>query len=279
MFVSKNLVFVELHKTGGTHIGLCLQKLIGGDQIGKHNRVPAELRNRFILGSVRNPWDWYVSLWAYGCAGEGSVRRQTTRGIDLDYLWRQLNKEMGQQYLDPMSMMRQLWHDARRPYDLWRATYTHPKDVVAFRAWVRLVMNPGQRFDIGEGFGFSPVSSNFGLMTYRYLKFFTSLDAELYTNKSLANLAGVRNAYQKKTLVSFVIRNEKLEQDLLLGLQLAGYHVSSSDRDAIIQSRDARTNSSNHLPSKEYYDPETSELVATKEVFVIEQHHYRPPWL
>ncbi len=40
MFVSDKLVFTELHKTGGTHIYSWLSRLIGGEQRGKHNRVP-----------------------------------------------------------------------------------------------------------------------------------------------------------------------------------------------------------------------------------------------
>ena len=66
MFVAQGLIYLELQKTGGTHIRRLLERYTGGKPVGKHNRLPAGSDADFIIGSIRNPWDWYVSLWAYG---------------------------------------------------------------------------------------------------------------------------------------------------------------------------------------------------------------------
>ena len=71
MFVSEKIVFLELHKTGGSHIGHLLSSLLEGEQVGKHNTLKDLYRNRTILGSIRNPWDWYVSLWPMGVVAVG----------------------------------------------------------------------------------------------------------------------------------------------------------------------------------------------------------------
>jgi len=55
MFVSEKIVFLELHKTGGSHIGHLLSSLLEGEQVGKHNTLKGLYRNRTILGSIRNP--------------------------------------------------------------------------------------------------------------------------------------------------------------------------------------------------------------------------------
>ncbi len=108
MFISDKLVFVELHKTGGTHILNLLEKISNGQRISKHNRVHKQYHDRYIIGSVRHPWDWYVSHWAYGCSGHGSVHSQLTRGLDLLYNYRQLAKKMGNNHLTAELWYRQI---------------------------------------------------------------------------------------------------------------------------------------------------------------------------
>ena len=73
MFVSDQIVFIELQKTGSTHVRHLLTGLLGGSLKGKHNAPTPEIlaRGTPILGSVRNPWSWYVSLWTYGCQKKG----------------------------------------------------------------------------------------------------------------------------------------------------------------------------------------------------------------
>lgn len=277
MFVSEKLVFTELHKTGGTHISNWLSKLVGGEQIGKHNRIPPAYWDRFIIGSIRNPWDWYVSLWAFGCGGQGSVYRETTRRIDIKYLNRQLHSEMGLPRPRPGQWIRQFWHDARKPVAKWASLYSDYSDSTAFRAWVRMMLDPARRFDMAEGFGFSPLARGFGLMTYRYLKLFTRLGDELYRDGTLQTLQGIRSVWLKKKLVNFVIRNEYLEQDMLKALGTAGISLPEQERTALLEASGKRTNTSRHLSVGHYYDKETIDLIFDREPLIIEQYGYEPP--
>ena len=43
MFVSDSIVFMELHKTGCTHIRNLLKELVGGEFQGKHNQATPDL--------------------------------------------------------------------------------------------------------------------------------------------------------------------------------------------------------------------------------------------
>lgn len=277
MFISEKIIYTELHKTGGTHICTWLNQLLGGEQVGKHNRVPSYLWDRFILGSIRNPWDWYVSLWAFGCGGQGSVWQQTTRRVDLRYLNRQLHGEMGFNRLHPAHWIRQALQDLRKPVKAWLSSYRGHADPVAFREWLTLMMAPNRRFDMGEGFGFSPVSLRYGLMTYRYLKLFTRLGPEIYNDKSLATSEGVRKAVNENRLVKYIVRNESLEEDLLDALALAGCTVDEAGKAAFLAARQKKTNTSQRLAANFYYNEETVELVASREMLLIDQHGYEPP--
>lgn len=277
MFISQKLIFVELHKTGGTHIGRWLQNLVGGEQSGKHNRVPAELQDRFVIGSIRNPWDWYVSLWAYGCSGQGSVRHQSTRGIDLRYCREQLPREMGKVRLTPGEWTAQLLADWRKPVAAWQESYRDPDSPAAFRSWLHLLLDPKHSLDIGEGYGFSPLARCHGLLTYRYLKLFTNLGERLYSDRSLGTATGIATAWEKFAFVDHIVRNEQLESDLMESLERAGIDLSDNQKQQLIAARNEKINASKRRETGYYYDQASIDLVAEHEAFIIARHGYRAP--
>ena len=277
MFVTDTLVFVELHKTGGTHICTMLNNLVGGQQQGKHNRLDPQYNDRFILGSVRNPWDWYVSLWAYGCGGEGSVRSQATRRFDLSYYYRQLPKEMGSKILPPSRLLRQLSSDSRKPVSRWQWCYEDFEDTDRFRAWLHLLLDSDRYYDVGEGFGFSPIANQFGLMTYRYFKLFTNIGQELYSDMGLSTQEGLEYAWNQCSYMDYIIRNENLEQDFLNALNSSGIDLTSDQQQQLAAGRKEKINTSRRNRTEYYYDSATTQLVADRERFIIERHQYQPP--
>lgn len=279
MFVSDSLIFVELHKTAGSHIGRCLNKILTGEQVGKHNAVPPELQDRFILGSIRNPWDWYVSLWGYGCDRKGSAFSQTTRRYSLNYYWRQLNKEMGKNWLSPAQYARQLFADTTKPVALWNEVYADSSNPELFRQWLKLMLDNNRRFDIGEGYGFSPLSAHSGVLTYRYFKLFTNLGAELYSLPELADSSRLNDVWEQRAITNFVVRNEHLEEDLIEALTCANIPLSDEQRLFILQGKNEKTNTSSRKSMDFYYDAESIELVKNKEAFIISRYGYEPPAL
>lgn len=69
MIVCDHLVFIHLHKSGGTFVNqLLLQCLPSARHIGYHlpyRELPLEYRSLPVLGTVRNPWDYYVSWYFF----------------------------------------------------------------------------------------------------------------------------------------------------------------------------------------------------------------------
>ena len=69
-----------MQKTGCTHIASLLSRLFDGEQIGKHNAASDNQINSdaYFLSSIRNPWDWYLSLWTFGVQGNGGLMHRLT---------------------------------------------------------------------------------------------------------------------------------------------------------------------------------------------------------
>jgi hypothetical protein len=69
MIVTDRLVFLHLHKSGGSFVNECLTRFLPTSQrIGYHLPrllIPAEALHLPVLGFVRNPWSYYVSWYNF----------------------------------------------------------------------------------------------------------------------------------------------------------------------------------------------------------------------
>jgi hypothetical protein len=276
MFVADGLVYLELQKTGGTHICRLLEQYAQGHPQGKHHRATKDIASAYVIGSIRNPWDWYVSLWAYGVSGRGAVRARTVTGVDFDYYHRLLPTTMGKNWLTPGEFITSLWHDAMKPVVLWRETYRDATDPMQFRSWLKMLLSRERRFDIGEGYGFSPLSEHAGLLTYRYFRLFTVGDG-IYRDKRLGQPGAVADFDREFNITRGMIRTESLEDDFVRVLSEAGHPLEDMQAEAIRNKKTEKTNVSERRPARFYYDEDTVELVALREQYLIEKYGYHAP--
>jgi hypothetical protein len=74
MITTDKFVFVHMHKTGGQSLGHILESCVPGmKHIGYHypyHMLPAQYADLPVVGMVRNPWDWYVSWYAFNTRPE-----------------------------------------------------------------------------------------------------------------------------------------------------------------------------------------------------------------
>ena len=135
--VSEKLVYLELQKTASTLIGVVLSDVIDAEvRAPKHGSLPEDCRSKFVVGSVRNPWDYYVSLWSFGCQGEGGMHRRATHR-KLRETARQLPK------------VAPLLHELRKPAPWWRDVYSEPHTPEQFRQWLQRVHDPDRAAEFG----------------------------------------------------------------------------------------------------------------------------------
>jgi hypothetical protein len=76
MIVTDKFVFVHLPRSGGTFVSDVIRKFFpSAHEIGHHlprERLPGEHSHLPVLGTVRSPWEYYVSLYDYAWARDAA---------------------------------------------------------------------------------------------------------------------------------------------------------------------------------------------------------------
>jgi hypothetical protein len=271
MFVSDKIVFLELQKTGCTHIRNLLMEIVGGKFVERHIQAHPSLftDGRFFLGSVRDPWEWHVSLWAYCCDGRGDLfGNVTTSGVRLrDRGWRR----------HPFSIFIDVLNSRpNRHAEEWKRTLHDVNDPGAFRQWLYLLHDEEYSPDVGDRYWQFPLKRFAGLLTYRYLRVFTCRKGELGSLQAISTSDQLKEHDSRNGFIDYFIRNERLEADLLDALRLANIEVPQQ-RAADMASRPRTNASSRKKGSRFYYDAATEKLVGERDRFIIEKFGYSAP--
>lgn len=265
MYISDNLLFLELQKTGCSHIGRLLADILPGQQHGKHNRFPYGVVDpaKYYLGSVRNPWDWYLSLWAFGCDGRGAVFLHATLP-QLQYC------SVSPTVSGYFAQMIQHQNYSRHA-PLWMENYSDVHNPRHFRQWLHMLHDPQFSADTGEPFGDSALSATTGLLTYRYISLFWR-DAP----PDGLDISAIRETDAEQCYIHHFIRNERLEEDFIAAMDACGQALTEDQRQGVYQRErtNASTQRDNNVP---YYDADTIELVAQRDRLIIEKFGYQPP--
>lgn len=290
MFISDTLVFVELPKTGCTHIRKLLCDVFDGQLIGKHNYPTADmfLRDSTFVGSIRNPWELYISIWSYGCDKKGGLYERVTRPhcITLSNcrtpkkLYNKIAGPHSRRKLDirkkPLCFLTALQNEITRKPCKWKDLYTYTDDKKGFRTWLKAIHSTKRRYDFGEGYGFSAINSFAGLLTYRYTSLFCRNNHLLFSKKHIHDYKSLQ-AFEKSNLyITHFIRNENLEGDFIKILTACGIELSENQKQRILTSEKTNT-SSRSLGVEYYYDQETAELIRQREKLIIDHFGYLPP--
>lgn len=268
MLITDKIIYLELQKTGCTHTLKVLSDLFKDNYsiIGKHNRYdsisPSKLgdfESKFKLGNIRNPWDWYVSLWAFGCQQNGELFvRLTTKGIR--YIYNEGHKVILKRAFTKC--------EPRLDIKMWQDLYSDPNNAENFRKWLKLlIVEPGHY--VGEEYKAMPLSKFAGFLTHRYLG--------LYTYRK-----GLENIDSREKLIAFdkeqnfmdrILRNEFLHDELLNCAEQIG--SSSEEMSKTLEKFQTRTNkSSRDRDYRKYYDDETISIVKEYESFIINKYGY-----
>lgn len=283
MVITDRLIFLMLEKTGCSHVGRLLERSVGGRSVNdKHDSLESneDVRGRAVVGTIRDPWDWYVSLWGFGCDGEGEAYERAV--AHTSFLRSLTDHRLDNLGFGPrLRHLEILYRELDRPIALWRDLYADSNDPSRFRRWLKLVFEPARRYDLQRDYGFSSVSRFAGQLTYLYLQRFTPTEARvprLYGPFPIRSYRAMAAFDARHNLVDHFIRQERLADDLVRVLRHCGYDLSDA-MEAEIRRAPPTNVSSRRRDLAGYYDRETIELVRQRERLVIDKHGYAPPRL
>ena len=233
-----------------------------------HSRLPMNIINsgRLIAGSVRNPWDWYVSLWGYGCDGKGVLHSQLAG-----------SRKIGGHGLigSPLKGICDLLHDLTRNRRFWMEVYSDSDSPELFRRWLNALLDlPGRREMRGE-YSKSSLSRFAGLYTYRYCYLFHDTDTHLFDG-NINNMRSLAEADRKHNMVGHVIKMENITEGIMEMFKKSGTPVEP-DFKGRIESLNRTNPSSRRKDFSLYYDSETSKLVGKRDVLITDKYVYIPP--
>ncbi len=239
-----------------------------GGQEEMHSRLSDRItrRDRLITGSVRNPWDWYVSLWGYGCDGSGvlhnkltGVRRVTGHGFNRSF----------------SDGMHDLLCDLKRSRTFWKKVYSDSSSPVLFRRWLSALLDSPKQQDMRKEFNRSSLSGFAGFYTYRYCYLYHDTDSHLFDG-SIETPRELIEADRRHNVVDHIIRMENITDGIIEMLIKSG---TSSDSGLFDRIRSmSRTNpSSRKADFSSYYDSKTRDLVGQKDALIVDKYAYDPP--
>lgn len=271
MIVNHRLIYMQMPKTACSHISAMLQAHANARPHGpKHGRLTFDPGEKLVFGSVRNPWSWYVSLWAYGCRPAGDLQRRLTR--PLPRRWSRSRRLLTQAPRRALQRLHPVPADLRRDPKLWAELYGDVEDVHLFRRWLRAVLEPPTRHQLPEDYSDSGLARCAGLMTYRFVRLNSHWQEWDKRHARIRTLPELRNFWQDHSAIQHCIRQEYLESDLAEVMNNAGYSVGPK-----ALSTGKRTNSSHHRDWRDYYDIDTAAIVADRDALIMESYGYESP--
>lgn len=234
MIETDKLIYIQMQKTGCTRIGEIITQLCGGQSVGRKHGTLLKKPGKFVIGSIRNPWAWYVSLWAFGCEGRGGV-----------FSWLKDDPE-------------------------WQWVYSDVNNPLLFRQWLAMIYSDKYLNQMQNGYNQFSLAPHVGLMTWRYAYLYLAgIDIDLVPH--FVDYDQFIEYEQQYNIVDRFIKLEALESTLFAALIRAGHDIEFFKLILLCQEK---INVSKHLPYQEYYDRASRELIREHERLIVDRFGY-----
>lgn len=239
MIETDKLIYIQMQKTGCTRIGEIITQLCGGRSVGRKHGTFLQKPDKFVIGSIRNPWAWYVSLWAFGCEGRGGV-----------FSWLKDNPD-------------------------WQRVYADVYNPFYFQEWLRMIYSDKHLNQMQNGYNQFSLAPHVGLMTWRYAYLYLA-GVDVNFVPDFDHYDQFVEYEIRFNMVDRFVRLENapgtnLASSISFALSISGYQVNRFDLIGLCQ---IKNNTSSHLPYQKYYDRASRELVREHERLIVEKFGY-----
>jgi hypothetical protein len=254
MIEYKNFIYLDVYKTGSTHIASLLKQITLEPEIRRNRHAPlTKVRpftwkgGKLVFSTVRNPWDWYVSMWAYGHTRENP-------------LYSHIKQSLGERQLASL-------YDTDNPktsFPLWLSSIHDPAFLAKVLAGHRLPA--------------SGLADFMGFYTYRFMRVTLPYPEALLRKLFISSLDGAIAMQKRFATYDVMMKSETLDAEF------ADFVARYQQRCGFTQQAVAlvRENAEKHknasvrtLPSyRDYYTDELRDLVAGRDRLFIDLFGY-----
>lgn len=254
MIEYEHFIYLDVYKTGSTHINNLLKQITLAPEIRRNRHASlTKVRpftwkgGKLIFATVRNPWDWYVSLWAYGHTKENP-------------LYGHIKQALGKRALN-------------RLYDM-----DNPK--VAFPLWLSSIHDPAFLAKIlaGHRMPSSGLMDFMGFYTYRFMRVTLPYPELLLRGLFIRSVDGAIRMQRRFATYDVMMKSETLDEEFADFVakyrQRCGFTQEAVD--LVRERAEHHKNASNRtLPSyRDYYTDELRDLVARRDRLFIDLFGY-----
>lgn len=277
MIVNDRLVYLRLQKCASTMISGLLVEAVGGERLApSHRRLDFDADGRLVFASLRDPWSWYVSVFAFACEGKGLANRLTGSQPRRRAVARVVAAELRARR-SPLPALRVYAANRARPAPLYQRLLRDADDVGAFREWLALVHDPRRAGDLAPGYSRASMHEVAGFYTYKYLHLLARDARPISHTGAWVEVDELVAFDREQNVCDAFVRLDRLEPDLLSVLERAGYDLTDGLRAQIATAcRDAR-NRSRHRPVTDYYDAAAIALVRRRDALIVDKHDFAMP--
>jgi hypothetical protein len=250
----KNFIYLDVYKTGSTHIEHLLKLITTEPEIRKNRHAPLTKvhpirgkSGKFVFATVRNPWDWYVSMWSYGHTKENPLFNHIKEAVS----------------------------EAE-----FKALYDVNSPTTSFPLWLRSIHDPGflARILKGHRLPKSGLANFMGFYTYRFMRVTLPYPELLLRQPFIRSLDGAIAMQKRLHQYDVILKSETLDDDF------ADFVVTHRSRcgfaekagDVVRKNAAAHKNTSVRTLSsyQDYYTDDLRDLVGRRDRLFIDLFDY-----
>jgi hypothetical protein len=245
-------IYLDVYRTGSTHVFRLFDEVVNHKPVKAFRHASLTRGRPFgttggktVFTTVRNPWDWYVSLWAYGSDGKSAIRRYLSSHV--------AGRDMA-------------------------ALYDGGDPRASFSLWLNMMHDPGQlNRMMKEHLPESGLAPFVGLYTYRFLRVTTRWPRLLLRTPFFTGSDSAVAHHRRFRAYGILMRSEHLTDELAAFAERFPKSFRPDAVNTIRAADDRRRNvSSRSLGSyRDYYSDADAALVADRDALFIKEFGYR----
>jgi hypothetical protein len=255
MIEYKNFIYLDVYKTGSTHINYLLKQITLEPEIRRNRHAPITKVHPFtrkggklVFATVRNPWDWYVSMWAYGHTKENPLYSHIKQAVS--------KKELN-------------------------ALYDTTQPTVSFPLWLKSIHDPAFLAKVlkGHRLPVSGLADFMGFYTYRFLRVTLPYPELLLRWPFVRSIDGAVSLHRRLAMYDVLMKSETLDQEfadfVIQYRERCGFKPDAVDL-VNAKAEEHRNTSKRTLASyRYYYTDELRDLVAKRDRAMTELFGYQ----